>query len=221
MQEDLRDARANAIKSIVPIEPDKVTSNVVRGQYEDYHSEKDVLPNSETETFTAFKFSINSPRLEGVPFYVRAGKKMPKDEVTISIVFRQTCHILFKEFGCPEIGNVLTIRIQPDEGIYMRIIAKKPGNKLALETVNMHFSYEESFETKGLEAYEKVLTDIFNGDQMLFNRSDELASSWEFITKILEGWSKESGSNLKSYKEGEWGPKESWELIEKDGRRWL
>ena len=220
-KEDLRDARANAIKAIKCIEPNEVRENVVRGQYEDYKKEKDVSPDSDTETFNAFKFSINSPRLEGVPFYVRAGKKMPKDEVTISLVFRQTCHILFKEFGCPEIGNVLTIRIQPDEGIYMRVIAKKPGSKLALETVDMHFTYEESFNTKGLEAYEKILIDIFQGDQMLFNRSDELASSWDFITKILKGWEKEGEKGLKTYKEGEWGPKEANELIERDGKKWL
>lgn len=220
-KEDLRDARANAIKAIKNIEPSEVSSQVVRGQYEGYKNEEDISPNSSTETFTAFKFSINSERLEGVPFYVRAGKKMPKDEVTISLVFRQTCHILFKEFGCPEVGNVLTIRIQPDEGIYMRVIAKKPGSKLALETVDMHFTYEESFRTKGLEAYEKVLSDIFNGDQMLFNRSDELASSWTFITKILKGWEKEPDSDLKAYKPETWGPKEADELIEKDGKKWL
>ncbi len=220
-KEDLRDARANAIKAIEKIEPDKVSENVVRGQYVGYKNEKNVSPNSATETFTAFKFFINTERLTGVPFYVRAGKKMPKDEVTISMVFRQTCHILFKEYGCPEVGNVLTIRIQPDEGIYMRIIAKKPGSKLALETVNMNFTYEESFNTKGLEAYEKVLTDIFQGDQMLFNRSDELASSWDFITKILKGWEKEGDKGLKLYKEDQWGPKEAEDLIEKDGRKWL
>ncbi len=227
-KEDLRDARANAIKAIERIEPDKVSENVVRGQYVGYKNEKNVSPNSTTETFTAFKFFINTERLAGVPFYVRAGKKMPKEEVTISIIFRQTCHILFKEYGCPEVGNVLTIKIQPDEGIYMRIIAKKPGSKLALETVNMNFTYEESFSTKGLEAYEKVLTDIFQGDQTLFNRSDELASSWDFITKILKGWSSEArsgsareGSDLKIYKPGTWGPKEAEDLIERDGKKWL
>ncbi|MEK7559312.1 MAG: glucose-6-phosphate dehydrogenase [Patescibacteria group bacterium] len=220
-KEDLRDARANAIKAINCIEPSEVSQDVVRGQYQDYKDEKEVSPNSETETFVAFKFHVNTPRFEGVPFYVRAGKKMPKDEVTISMVFRQTCHILFKEFGCPEIGNVLTIRIQPDEGIYMRIIAKKPGSKLALETVDMHFTYEESFNTKGLEAYEKILIDIFQGDQMLFNRSDELASSWDFITKILKGWEKEGDKDLKIYKNGEWGPKEAQDLIERDGKKWL
>ncbi len=220
-KEDLRDARARAIKSIRCIEPSEVSKYVISGQYEGYREEKDVMPNSSTETFAAFKFNIDSPRLEGIPFYVRAGKKMPKDEVTISIVFIQTCHILFKEYGCPEVGNVLTIRIQPDEGIYLRVIAKKPGSKLALETVDMHFTYEESFKTKGIEAYEKVLIDIFSGDQMLFSRSDELASSWEFITKILKGWSSEPKSGLKFYKPETWGPKEANELIEKDGRKWL
>lgn len=224
-KEDLRDARAAAVKSIKCIEPSEVSKLVVRGQYEEYKNEKDVIPNSDTETFVAFKFNIASERLEGVPFYVRAGKKMPKDEVTISIVFIQTCHILFKEYGCPEVGNVLTIRIQPDEGIYLRVIAKKPRSKLALETVDMNFTYEESFKTKGIEAYEKVLIDIFSGDQMLFSRSDELASSWKFITKILEGWRKQEVQNsefkIQNYKPGSWGPKEAIDLIEKDGRKWL
>lgn len=220
-KEDLRNVRAEAIKAINSIEASEVSKNVVRGQYVGYRDEENVSPASITETFTAFKFFINTPRLTGVPFYVRAGKKMPKDEVTISMVFRQTCHILFKEYGCPEVGNVLTIRIQPDEGIYMRIIAKKPGGKLALETVDMHFTYEESFKTKGLEAYEKILIDIFQGDQMLFNRSDELASSWDFITNILKGWEKEGDKGLKLYKEGEWGPKEAKELIERDGKKWI
>ena len=219
-KEDLRDARANAIKAIRCIKPSEVPSSVVRGQYDGYRSEKDVLLNSDTETFIAMKFFLDTDRFSNVPFYVRAGKKMPKDEVTISIVFLQTCHILFKEYGCPEIGNVLTIRIQPDEGIFLRIIAKKPGAKLALETVDMHFTYKESFEVKGIDAYEKILLDIFSGDQMLFNRSDELASSWKFITDILRGWEKEK-PNFPSYKEGTWGPKEADELIKKDGRKWL
>ncbi len=227
-REDLRDARANAIKAIRYIEPWQVQSAVVRGQYDGYREEKDTMPFSNTETFVAMKFFLDTDRFSEVPFYVRAGKKMPKDEVTISIVFLQTCHILFREYGCPEIGNVLTIRIQPDEGIFLEIIAKKPGSKLALETVNMHFTYKESFETSGVAAYEKVLLDIFAGDQILFNRSDELSSSWEFITKILEGWSRQARSGsarqkseLKFYKPGTWGPKEAQELIEKDGKKWL
>ena len=166
------------------------------------------------------KFFVNTPRFAGVPFYLRAGKKMKKESMTISLVFKQTCHLLFREIGCPEEGNILTIRIQPDEGISFRVIAKKPGSKLALENIDMHFSYHESFGTRGIDAYQKLLLDILTGDQMLFNRSDELQSSWQFITSILEGWEK-FHPGLFAYKPGTWGPKEAQELIEKDGRKWI
>ncbi len=221
-KEDLRDARAKVIGSI------RYSGITVRGQYEGYKNEKNVNPASNTETFVATKLFVDTPRFEGVPFYLRVGKKMPKDLVEISIVFIQTCHILFKEYGCPEIGNVLTFRIQPDEGIKLRFIAKKPGAKLNLQTVNMHFDYEESYGTKGLEAYEKILLDIFAGDQMLFNRSDELGSSWGLIANILKDWSSEArsgsareSSKLHIYDSSSWGPKEADELIEKDGKKWL
>lgn len=219
-KEAVRDARAFAIKSIEPILPEKVAENVVSGQYEGYLDEKDVQVGSSTETFVAMKFFVNTPRFSGVPFYVRAGKHMSNDVVEISIVFIQTCHILFKEYGCPEIGNVLTIRIQPDEGIRMRVIAKHPGAKVALDTVDMKFSYHEEFGLQGADAYEKVLMDIFSGDQMLFNRSDELESSWDFITKILEGLKMNNTKPLK-YTPGVNGPDEATLLIQKDGRKWL
>jgi len=219
-KEGLRDERAKVIKALKCIEERDVNNYVVRGQYKNYNLEKNVPPGSTTETFVAMKFFVNTPRFENIPFYVRAGKKMPKNTVEISLVFLQTCHILFKEYGCPEIGNVLTIKIQPDEGISIRMIAKKPGTKLALETVNMDFTYEEAFMTKGIEAYEKILLDIFAGDQMLFNRSDELGSSWEFITKILNGW-KNHKSRIMNYTHGTWGPKEANSLIERDSRKWL
>ncbi len=219
-REDLRNERAKVIKAIRPIDEKDVPKFVIRGQYSDYKKEKNVLLSSNTETFVAAKFFIDTPRLEDVPFYVRAGKKMPKNVVEISIVFIQQCHILFKEYGCPEIGNVLTIRIQPDEGISLRVISKSPGAKLALETVDMKFTYQEQFKTAGIEAYDRILLDIFAGDQMLFNRSDELASSWKFITKILNGWEKEKTPPL-VYESGTWGPKQAEELIKRDGRKWL
>ena len=149
---------------------------------------------------------------------------MPKSTVYISIVFIQTCHILFKEFGCPEVGNVLTIKIQPDEGINIRVIAKKPGDKLGLGNVNMKFTYEDEFGEKLKNAYEKILLDIFAGDQLLFNRTDELQSSWKFITQILKGWDNQVKTGkwkMPLYKAETWGPKEGFELIEKDGRRWI
>lgn len=219
-KESVRDARANAIKAIECIKPEDVERYVVRGQYEGYKNEKDVVSTSQTETFVAMKLFVDTKRFSAVPFYLRAGNKMPKDTVTISIIFKQTCHILFKEYGCPEVGNVLTIRIQPNEGIELRIIGKKPGDKLTLATTTMKFSYKEEFGESGSDAYEKLLLDIFNGDQMLFNRSDELESSWELITKILEGW-KHLESKLLTYEIDTWGPETANELIEKDGRKWL
>ncbi len=219
-KEDVREARAQAIRDMVCIEPDEVDTRVVRGQYKGYLHEKNVSPDSTTETFVAMKFFINSERFANVPFYVRAGKGMEEDSVAIHLVFKQTCHILFKEVGCPEDGNVLTIRIQPNEGITLKIIAKTPGSKLALVPAEMHFTYNESFGTQGIDAYEKVLTDIITGDQMLFNRSDELEASWSFIEKIIQGW-KNSSKNVLPYTVGSLGPNEADDLIVKDGRKWL
>ncbi|MHC4728125.1 MAG: glucose-6-phosphate dehydrogenase, partial [Planctomycetota bacterium] len=203
------------------IEPDKVSNYVIRGQYEGYKNEKDVAPDSSTETFVAIKFFVDSPRFTGVPFYLRAGKKMPENIVDISLVFKQTCHILFEEYGCPEIENVLTIRIQPDEGISIRFIAKKPGVNPTLESVYMKFLYKEEFGWEITNAYEKILLDIFAGDQTLCSRSDELDHSWELITKIIKSWWSKSASKLLSYNIGDWGPKEAEGLITTDGRNWL
>lgn len=217
-KDTIREARAKAIDAIIPLTEGQVRTNVLRGQYDGYRDEEDVSRDSVTETFVAMKFFVDTARFKNVPFYVRAGKKMPEDKVTISIVFKQTCHLLFKEYGCPEIGNVLTIRIQPDEGIVMRVIAKKPGNKLALETVDMGFTYQEEFGEAGENAYEKLLVDIFRDDQTLFNRSDELESSWEFITSILKNWTKDG---LLNYAAGDGGPVSAEDFIQKDGKKWL
>jgi glucose-6-phosphate 1-dehydrogenase len=215
-KEDLRDARAKVIDSIKCVEG----KSVVKGQYKGYVEEKDIALKSQTETFVGMKLFIDTERFAGVPFYVRAGKKMPKEVVEISVVFIQTCHILFKEYGCPEIGNVITFRIQPNEGIKLRFIAKTPGAKLGLGSMDMKFNYKEDFGTSGLEAYQRVLLDIFAGDQMLFNRSDELESSWRLITEILKSWKNEKEA-VQTYELGTWGPKEANDLIEKDGRKWI
>lgn len=219
-KESVRDARANAIRAIRPISPADVSEYIVRGQYAGYRDEKDVSSDSKTDTFVGMKLFVDSKRFSGVPFYLRAGKSMDRDLVDIKIVFIQTCHLLFKEAGCPEIGNVLSIRIQPDEGIGLRVIAKKPGAQLSLGTVNMHFSYDEEFKSRGVDAYEKLLLDILMGDQMLFNRSDELESSWQLISGILKGWEKDQKA-IPVYEIGSNGPKDAEDLLAKDGRIWL
>lgn len=219
-QEGVRDVRAKAIADIACISEQDVPQRVVRGQYEGYLAEKDVDQVSTTETFVAMKLFMNSDRFAHVPFYVRVGKGMAENKAEIHLVFKQTCHVLFKEIGCPEVGNVLTIRIQPNEGISMKMIAKTPGPQVALTPVDMHFTYSEQFGTQGIDAYEKVLTDIIVGDQMLFNRSDELVASWEFIEKIIKGW-EDNKQPVLSYKTGTMGPQEANALIEKDGRKWI
>ncbi|HSA83859.1 MAG TPA: glucose-6-phosphate dehydrogenase [Patescibacteria group bacterium] len=220
-REAVRDERAHAIMAIKPMTEDTVTQSVIRGQYAGYAEEKDIQQGSMTETYIAMKLFVDTPRFEGVPFYLRAGFRADRNFVDIKIVFKQTCHILFKEAGCPEVGNVLTIRIQPDEGISFRTIVKKPGAKLDLDTVSMSFSYHQSFGHRGIDAYEKVLLDILAGDQMLFNRSDELESSWQLISTILNAWEKSEGKDLVRYEQETPGPKEADELIERDGRKWL
>lgn len=214
-KEDIRNERARVV-SAVTLAKD---APIIRGQYEGYLDESEVATDSQTDTFAAMKLFVNTPRFEGIPFYIRAGKKMEKDVITISVVFIQTCHILFKEYGCPEIGNVLTFRIQPDEGISLRVIAKKPGHKLSLGTVDMKFNYQDDFGTSGLDAYEKILLDIFAGDQILFSRSDEIESSWNLLDSVLKAWSKEK--NIPVYNGEGWGPREADELIKRDGKAWI
>lgn len=217
-KECVRDARANAIHAIKLAKD----ASVVRAQYEKYTEEKNVDPKSVTETFFAAKFFVDTPRFANVPFYVRAGKRMKRDLMEIKIVFKQTCHMLFKEYGCPETGNILTIRIQPDEGITLQVNAKEPGHDLSLQTVPLSFSYHETFGGHGADAYEKILLDVLYGDQMLFNRTDELESSWQLVTSILKQWKKaESSAMLPQYPQGSWGPDAAYALITKEGRKWL
>jgi glucose-6-phosphate 1-dehydrogenase len=220
-KEGVRDARANAIRAIKPFHPNDVTNLVVRGQYAGYLEEKNIAPGSTTETYVAMKLFVDTKRLSGVPFYLRAGKKIGTEIMDIKIVFKKPTNHLLKEFGFPEVGNVLTIRVQPDEGIGIKIVVKKPGSKLALGTVDMKFSYMEEFKQRGTDAYEKLLLDILSGDQMLFNRSDELESSWQLISTVLKSWEQENRTEIPVYEQGTSGPKEADELLEKDGRKWL
>ena len=219
-KESVRDERAKAIKAIRPLTGEDVKKNVIRGQYEGYKKEKDVSADSRTETFAAMKLFVDTERFADVPFYLRAGKEMEQNLVQIKVIFKQTCHILFKEYGCPEIGNVLTIRIQPDEGITLRVMAKNPGTELSLSPVDMNFSYHHTFGHHGADAYEKIMLDILKGDQILFNRSDELDYSWSLISQILKGWEKESEA-IPQYEKAQWGPQDAFDLIERDGRKWL
>ena len=230
--ESIRNARNDAISSIKLFTPDVIDKNVIRGQFgsgiidgepvEGYRMEKKVGQDSTTETYVAMKVFLEGDRWRGVPWYLRCGKRLAKGAVEISIVFKQTCHILFREIGCPEEGNILTMRISPNPGIGVRFIVRSPGHTFKLAATNMDFSYKTSFEKeKEIDAYGHILREVIKGDQMLFNDSREMKAAWKFISMILSHWEKNPGVSFPNYKAGSWGPKEALDLIKEDGRHWI
>ncbi len=229
--QSIRDERVKVIRAIDCIEPKNVGTDVVRGQYEGYTKETNVEPKSTTETFVALKVMLDTKRWRGVPFYLRTGKHLPKKVTEISIHYKKpaVCRLDPKDpskqvclFPEPDVmRNVLAIRVEPDEGVALRLMAKKPGFTMKLSPVEMEFTYKQSFALVAQPtAYERLLLDTIRGDQTLFARTDGIDASWTFVTKILHGWAK-GKKDLHPYTLRSWGPKEAVELIEKDGRHWF
>jgi glucose-6-phosphate 1-dehydrogenase len=198
-----------------PIDP----STAVRGQYvggvvdgqavPGYRQEPGVPANSEVETYFACKVEIDSWRWAGVPFYLRAGKRLAARQTEIAIVFRPAPLTLFE--GCSIDAyrpNLLFIRIQPEEGIVFRFMAKQPGAEMCLQQVNMNFSYHDAFSTRAAEAYERLLHDALQGDQTLFLRSDSVQRAWEVVQPVLD-----APSPIAFYAAGSWGPREGERLL--------
>ncbi len=223
--QSIRDQRVKVAEAINCIEPADVGKMVVRGQYEGYTKERNVDVHSTTETFVALKLTLNTPRWRGVPFYLRAGKMLGKKTTEISIHYKKpiVCTGDVCLFPEPDVmRNVLAIRIDPHEGIALRLMAKKPGFGMKLAPVTMNFTYKESFADEDQPmAYERLLLDAIRGDQTLFSRTDEIEASWSFVTKILEGWRDHAKKTpLHIYTKGTWGPIESDGFMKKDGRHW-
>ena len=225
----VRDEKIKAMSAVREIPKDRVNEFVVRGQYtagavagkpvKGYREEKDVKPNSQTETFAALKLFIDNWRWADVPFYLRSGKRMPKRVTEIAIQFRKAPLQLFKGAEQEMEPNVLVMRIQPDEGITLRIAAKVPGQVTRIRWVNMDFRYGASFGVASPEAYERLLLDCILGDSTLYARRDMTERGWEIVMPILEAW-QESKEEIPKYEAGSWGPAETDELIERDGRKW-
>jgi len=223
--ESIRDQRVKVTRAINCIEPKDVGRYVVRGQYEGYTKEKNVDSHSTTETFVALRLTLDTPRWRDVPFYLRAGKHLSKKTTEISIHYKKPAVCIGDVCLFPEpdvMRNVLAIRIDPKEGIILRLMAKKPGFGMKLTPVQMNFAYKDSFTKEPQPmAYERLLLDAIGGDQTLFSRTDEIDASWSFATKILEGWKTHAKkAPLITYTKGTWGPSESNELMKKDGRHW-
>lgn len=198
-----------------------VPKSLVLGQYDGYQKEDNVLPESQADTFFAFKTQLANRRFAGVPIYIRGGKKLKSTVTEISIIFKTPINRLFKHLDRGDKPNVLIYRIQPNEGIVLEFVAKKPGHTLELEPSFMQFCYQNISGSHYLpDPYERLLSDAIRGDQTFFNDSSEIEAQWSFVDRVL-GRSQQGSLKPHLYKSGSWGPKEADSLIAKDGRKWL
>ncbi len=228
--EALRDEKVKVLRAIEPMSPDMVAANVVRGQYGPgwvtaeqaggYRGEPEVDPESETETYVAARLFVDDWRWAGVPFYLRAGKRLPKRATEIAIQFKQVPHALFKDSSADPDANLLALRIQPDEGILLRFAAKVPGLGVDVRAVNMDFTYGSAFSVDSPDAYETLILDALLGDASLFTRADEVEKAWAIVDPIIDAWANGPAPEFPNYAAGSWGPAASDELLARDGRRW-
>jgi glucose-6-phosphate 1-dehydrogenase len=211
--DDVRDEKFQVYRSLRTQD----LGQVVWGQYSGYRQEPGVAPESTTPTYVAMKLMIDSWRWQGVPFYIRAGKGLRRRQTEVSIQFQSIPFCLFgREEVCQMIdSNLLTLRIQPDEGIALRFAAKVPGDDLRVTSVTMDFSYARSFDRPPGEAYERLLLDGMRGDATLFSRRDGDERAWEFLQPLLD-----SPGSVHSYERGSEGPVEADRLVRADKRRW-
>jgi glucose-6-phosphate 1-dehydrogenase len=207
--------------------------DTVRGQYgpgivngqpvKGYRQEDRVDPNSSTETYAALKLGIENWRWAGVPFYLRAGKRLAKRVTEITIQFKQPPQLLFKNQSgaCRELQpNLIAMRIQPDEGISLRFGAKVPSPNMEVCPVNMNFSYADAFGKSSANGYERLLLDAMLGDATLFAHRDGVEATWSLLTPVLEQWAGNKPKGFPNYAAGTWGPESGDELLARDGRTW-
>ena len=231
--EDVRNEKAKVLKALRCLEGEAVDSQVVRGQYgpgwidgkevPGYREEADVHPDSVVETYVAAELRVDNWRWAGTPFYVRTGKRLPKRATEVVVQFKSAPHLPFGEAAQDGLEpNALVLRIQPDEGITLRIGAKVPGPSMEVRSVSMDFSYGTSFSDDLPDAYERLLLDVMLGDPTLFPRWDEVEQAWQAVQPILDRWAEAPPPEFPSYEAGSWGPKAADELIARGrpGRRW-
>ncbi|AOZ93519.1 glucose-6-phosphate dehydrogenase [Paenibacillus crassostreae] len=230
LPEDIRDEKVKVLRSLRPYKTnDEVEENVIRGQYikgsargQDlpaYRDEDKVDPNSNTETYFATRLFVDNFRWAGVPFYIRTGKRLPVKTTEIVVEFRSMPTNVYLGQKHKLEPNLLVIRVNPMEGIYVKINAKKPGSENDIQPVAMDFCQSCMVGINSPEAYERLLHDAARGESTYFTRWDEVASAWSFVDHIAKAWADEP-SKLSTYPAGSWGPKEADELLAKDGFHW-
>lgn len=226
----IQDEKEKAIHSIQILTPEQILQETVRGQYGPgvingknvpaYRNEPKVDPESRTETYAAMRLFIENWRWFEVPFYIRTGKRMRTRTSEVYIQFKSGPSAVFGS-GQAVQPNFLCIRIQPDEGISLRLNAKVPGPTMQLGQVDMDFRYRDYFGVKPATGYETILYECMNGDHLLFKRAEAVEAGWAVVQPILDVWSTLKPRDFPNYTSGSWGPKEADQLIQRDGRIWM
>ncbi len=229
--DSIRTEKVKVIQATHLADVQNLERSAVRGQYSagwmkgkqvpGYREETGVNPNSTTPTYVAMKFLVDNWRWQGVPFYLRTGKRLPKKVSEIAIQFREVPHLIFQSAAQQVNANILAMRIQPNEGISLRFEAKMPGPDLRTRSVDMDFSYGSTFGISTSDAYDRLLLDCMMGDQTLFTRADEVEAAWQVVTPALSVWEAPADpASIPQYEAGTWEPAEAELLINQDGRRW-
>jgi glucose-6-phosphate 1-dehydrogenase len=227
----VRDEKVKVLGAIRRIPPARIGEYAVRGQYgpgtidgkpvPGYRQEPGVKPDSQTATFAAVRFMVDNWRWQGVPFYLRSGKRMPRRVSEIAVQFRRPPHSMFPRGKGRDLApNLITMRVQPAEGISLRFEIKIPGIDLDMTSVAMDFSYDETFGGVTHSAYETLLVDCMTGDATLFARRDEVESAWAVVDPVIQAWESRPAANFPNYAAGTWGPPEAEALLGHGHDRW-
>ena len=224
---EIRDEKVKVLRAITPLTEDAIRDDVVRGRYAGegdvpgYLDEDGVPASSRTETFVAMKLAIDNWRWEGTPFYLRTGKRLARRTTEVVVRFRPAPRTPFPPSADPlSDNNLLRLRIQPDEGVALRMLSKVPGASMNLAPVMMDFAYEGSFPNDPPGAYERLLLDCLQGDATPFTRWDEVEEAWALLQPLLDAWEADPAGPA-DHRPGGWGPPAADELMARDGRRWL
>ena len=218
----IRDEKVKILRAIRPLDEDEVRSATVRGQYDGYLDEPGVPDDSQTATFAAVRLDIDSWRWRGVPFYLRSGKVMSCRTTQIMIQFRRPPFMMFDPAGTRDYeANRLLIQVQPAEGIQLHFLSKVPDQRMQLAMTELDFRFRQEFGGDLPDAYQPLLLDAINGDASNFARADEVEYSWKIIDPIQRAWAEGRGPAIGHYAVGEWGPGNSNDWIEAQGRQWF
>jgi glucose-6-phosphate 1-dehydrogenase len=227
--EAIRDEKVKVLRSIRRFETlEEITNNVIRGQYlsgevkgqavKGYLEEEHIDAHSKTETFVAAKILIDNFRWSGVPFYIRTGKRLPQKATEIIVEFKNLPNLYFNKEGALE-PNLLVIRVHPEEGIHLKLNAKKPGTDGKILPISMDFCHTFTDGIHSPEAYERLIKDALEGDSTYFTRWDEVSIAWKIVDPIIQAWS-ETDIPLYPYDAGQWGPEQAKQMLENDEVKW-